>query len=537
MQEIHRRIRFSVIAGAFLSLTGYFGFKFASAVFNYEKVTYEAPDFVFPVTLTFILSVVIYLFLGLTVKWKESKKFNLKRWHIFVPLVIVSLILLITMYPGFFPYDSVMMYEAYDSGQYTNHYSPFISFILGLTISLGKFLWSTNFGHAIFILFQFVFVDIALTETIYYCSKKLNKKSFGIISLLFFIIHPLFQIMQIRSGQDTIFAGLFILICLEFLKISEDENYFNKKIKYVYIVVLLLLFFMTRNNGLYAAIPALLAGFFTLKNKINLKKLYITLSIPIVLFLGYQLLFINNVVYQKDSFYKETLNVPLMQIARSVYISQDKDIENELNEYFYEGCADWRGVTFNWYYYIYSSGISDPYKDCMNTEVIEKDPIKFFSLWTKIGTKYPVEYIEAPAIFMLGLYYPFLPYEPHGKVFYQWHLYIDSFTTDFSDYGISGVKFTKPMKKIADELFYWQHWSKIPVLNLLWRAPITFFLCILTILYTLYKRKYHYLFPLSLIFGLILTVFLSPVLLFRYLLPAVLSMPIMVYIFMKSMVK
>ena len=228
MREIHRRIRFSVITSAFLSLTGYFGFKFASAVFNYEKVTYEAPDFVFPVTLTFILSVVIYLFLELTIKWKESKNFNLKRWHIFVPLAIISLILLITMYPGFFPYDSVMMYEACDSGQYTNHYSPFISFILGLTISLGKILRSANFGHAIFILFQFVFVDIALTETVYYCSKKLNKKSFGIISLLFFIIHPLFQVMQIRSGQDTIFAGLFLLICLEFLKISEDEKISTK---------------------------------------------------------------------------------------------------------------------------------------------------------------------------------------------------------------------------------------------------------------------------------------------------------------------
>lgn len=93
------------------------------------------------------------------------------------------------------------------------------------------------------------------------------------------------------------------------------------------------------------------------------------------------------------------------------------------------------------------------------------------------------------------------------------------------------------MKKIADDLFYRQEWSKIPVLNLLWRAPITFFLCILTILYAMYKRKYPYLFPLSLIFGLILTVFLSPVLLFRYLLPAVLSMPIMAYIFMKSMIK
>ena len=538
MREIRRHIIYSIVIGLFLSLTGYFGFKFANATFNYEGVEYSSLDIVFIITLTVFLSVAIYLLLNLKIIFKEDKHFTLRRWHIFLPLILMSIVLLITLFPGFFPWDSVDMYKRSQTGAYTNHFSPLITFLIGATISFGKAIGHPNIGHALLIIAQFVLVNIALTETIFYCSKKLNRKVFGIIMTVFFVFHPLVQILSLRSGQDTIFAGFFLLLCLEFLKISENSEYFNKKLKYFYIFVLVFFTCATRNNGLYAILPTIVAGIFILKKEAIKKKFLFTVSISLIIFFGYNHLIINNIVPEKDSFFRETINVPVMQIARTAYFDPDNETIKELKTYFDSNCINWRDMKFSLMYYIRAAGISDPYKDCMLTNKIDKDPLKFFRLWAKAGAEHPVNYVEAPAVFMLGLYYPFLPYEPYGKkLFYQWHLYIDSYTSDYYEDGVNSRSFTFDMKNFADFMFYQQEWSKIPVLNQLWRAPITTYLCFFAIVFALFKRKYKYILPLALIFGLWLTVFLSPVLLFRYLLPVVLCTPIMVYILIKTIQK
>lgn len=538
MREIRRHIIYSVIIGAFLSLAGYFGYKFSNATFNYEEVKYSSLDLFFVIMATVFLSAIFYLILGIKIKLKEAKQFTLKKWHIFLPLILMSIVLIITLFPGFLPWDSIDMYRRFQTGEYTTHFSPFITFLIGVAISFGKAIGHPNFGHALLIIAQFVLVDIALTETIFYCSKKLNRKSFGIIMTIFFILHPLVQVLSIRSGQDTFFGGLFLLLSLEFLKISENTEYFNKKIKYFYIFILIFFLCATRNNGLYALLPALIAGIFILKKDVIKKKFYIAVSVPLIVFLGYNYLFIHNIVPKKDSFFQETINIPVMQIARTAYFDSEDETINKLKTYFNDSCINWRGMKLSWSYYIRASGISDPYKDCMYANKIAENPLRFFSLWAKAGIKHPVNYIEAPAVFMLGLYYPFVPYEPYSKqVFYQWHLYIDSYTSDYFEDGVNSRSFTFDMKNFADFMFYQQEWSKIPVLNLLWRAPITTYLCFFSIMFTLYKRKYKYMLPLALIFGLWLTVFLSPVLLFRYLLPVVLCTPIMVYILIKTIQK
>ena len=536
MQKIRRHIFFSIFTGTFFSTLFYFGTKFLSATFNDTAVNYSGLDFVFLIPIIIATSLIFYFLFDLKLKGKKDKKFNLKRWHIFVPLSIISLVTLLGFFPGHYPYDSSVMYESFQAGEISNHFSPLVTVVLGAFISVGKFFGSEVFGHAAFILCQFIFLNFILTKIIFYCSEKLNRKSFGIIFTIFFALNPLVQTLLIRSGQDTIFGGLFALLCFEFLKISEDEKYFSGKKKYIYLSVLIFLLCATRNNGLYTLIPVLFSGFFVLKNNKEFrKKFFIATTIPIIIFLGYNYIFINNVIKKKDSFFSETLSVPIMQIARSMYFNPDDNFKEELKTYFKEDCDTWIHVKWGWHKYNYSAGISDPFKDCLIAEKIDEDPMKFFDLWRRIGKKNAVSYIEAPFVFMLGLYHPYTSYDQMKHTF-TWHKYIDSYYDEYHRYGMGGGSLIPAVQKVYDKLINEQVWSEIPVLRILWSAPFATHLCLITILFSLYRKKYKYLLPLMLVFGLIITVALSPVMLFRYMFPAVICLPIMAYI-LKSVLK
>ena len=524
MKEIHRHIRFALVSGLIFTFFSYFGTRFLFATMNREKVSYSALYVLFPTIITIASSLVFYFLLNIKLKNKKDQIFNLKKWQVFLPLLLSSLIVFLACFPGHHPFDSSDMYQAFTSGNITTHYSPLITLIIGF------FLNYANVGCAILIILQILFINFVLTEIIFYCSKRLEQKRFSIIFILFFVLHPLVQALIIRTGQDTIFSGIFALLCLEFLKISEDKNYFNKKSKIIYLAVLTFCLCATRNNGLYALLPTLIVAPFLVKNK---KQIIIALLTPTLVYFGYNFILTHTFV-QKESFYRETLNVPIMQIARAMYFNPDENLKNELSLYFNEDCKTWTHTKMDWQTYIRVAGISDLYKSCLNTSEIEKDPAKFFSLWARIGSKNPVEYLEAPWILMIGLYHPYTHSIPRS--FYSWHPYIDSWSGEYDRNGIEQISLIPPVKNLLDSLIDDQVWYEIPVFRVLWSAPLSTHLCLIAIILILYKRKYQYLLPLLFIFGLILTVFLSPIALFRYSLPAIFCLPIMCYI-IKSVLK
>ena len=534
MHKFYRHIFYSVLAGCFFTFIGYFGTRLLIATMNKTEAVYSVLDITCAISITIITSMAFYFILNLKIKNKANESFEIKRWQIFMPLLYTSLVVFLALFPGHYPYDSSDMYQIFQSGEYTTHYSPLITFIIGLFLSVGKNIGSIQLGHATLIILQCLFVNIVLTEIIYYCSNKLKQKSFTIFSTVFFIIHPLVQVLIVRSGQDTIFGGLFALLCLELLKIVEEEKYFDKKRRFVYLFILIFLMCATRNNGFYALLPAVIIGIFVVKKGLR-KKFLIAAITPLIAFLGYNNLLIKNIVSENESFYQETLSVPIMQIARAVYFHPDNDFKQELATYFDLDYVNWSGGTMKWEEYPENAGISDPYKNCLRTEEIEKDPKKFFELWAKIGAKYSKEYAEAPAVLALGLYHPYLDY-PAGKNNFQWHLYVDSFGGIYEKNELEFKSLIPPLYSLIDYLIHNQAWSKVPILHLLWGAPFTTYLCLLLILFVLYKKQYKYLLPVMLIFGLLITIFLSPVMLFRYIFPAVLCTPIMVYIF-KSVLK
>ena len=539
MKELRRRIFFSIFLGLFFGNALYFGARLADATINFKDYRFEVIDILFAFLLTFIFTIIFYFVLGIKLKEKAKNELKLKRWYIFVPLMLVSTIMLAAMYPGHHPADSHTMLDLFDTNEYWSHFPPFVCMIIGVFFTFGRAIGHVNIGFALMIFLQTILVNFALTEAIFYCSKKLKSKLFLIILIIFFITHPLVQTLLIRAGQDTIFGGILLLIGTKLLKISEDENYFNKKRRIVFFAILSFLLCITRNNGVYVLILVAITSIFTIKNKELKKRFIIAVSAPFLAFFSFQNFYVSSITKYQDSFFQETINIPILQIARSMYYNPDKESLKELEEYFLqEGCNTWLGMEWKWSNYNHSAGISDPYKDCMFSHNIEKDPLKFFALWAKIGSQNINHYIAAPAVFGLSLYYPYVDYYQHPKeLTYQWHRYVDSYYETYNYDGLHTTEFVTPLKSFMDSYIMEQNWSRTPVLHQLWRATFTTYLLLITIVFVFYRKSYKYLLPLSLVFGLVLTVALAPVILFRYIFPAVLCTPIMIYILIKTMRK
>lgn len=485
---------------------------------------------------TVVCSSFIFYILGLNYKIKTDKNFKLDWKKVFLPLMAISLFLLLAIYPGNYSYDSIFQYRRYYLGIYGTHYPPIFCWLLGTFLTVGNNIFG-NFEIGLFtlLLLQSAFINFVITKIILYTSDRIKNKKFTIISILFLATHLLAQVLIISSCHDVIFGGFFALLTLEFLKMSEVEDYFKSKKNFFKVGAITILMCLFRNNGFFALIPAVVIGLIFLKK--NRVRFSIMLLIPMIIFQGYNQVYSRFISSDTQSFVHESLNLPVMQIARALYYNHPQTWSEELNTYFYEVC--------DWASYKRFTGISDNFKHCIKDEYVQGHLVKFVGYWLKLGLKAPHRYIEAPGLLSLGLWYPWKTYpeDAHGKA-NIWHPYIEHAVVDATNRYPENE--AAPIKRHAlipvfdrflDHVLNGQRWSQIYGIRVLWGGAFTTFTMIIAILFALYKKQRQYLIPLGLIFSLTLTVFLAPVVLFRYIFPVVLTTPIMFYIIVKTCTK
>ncbi|MBR1802156.1 hypothetical protein IJ768_02950 [Candidatus Saccharibacteria bacterium] len=519
-----RRLVFSAIFGFFLSIFLVIG----KQMNDDGAITF---GFTTPLNLmiVFILLTAVTYYLISKIKYKNGKKFDLKRWQIFLPLAIVSVFILFAVYPGNYNIDIAWQWAAYKTGNLGTHYPIFYNFIF---CSLMEFLYNIfhSWEFTIFILnlIQTLLVNFVVMEIVMFFGKRIKSKKFTIIAMLFYLTNPLYQCLIISTGHDIGFSAIFALIIIETIKMVEEKEYFLKKKNWAKFIILVFVLCIFRNNGSFAIIPALILGLFVIGKGKRLKLTAIVM-IPILLFTGYNQFIVNNVVKEKESVLRESLNIPVNQLARALYYNHPSVWSEELELYFEPEC--------NWALYGKWPAISDFQKTCLKTDYIESHLTDFVAYWAKIGLKVPHRYIEAPFLFDLGAYYPFIDYatEPdtdatrHGYVQYGVHIkkYLGEYIEIYRYPNIPVVD------KIMEQLIVYQKWNKIAFFRVIWGGAFTTILLLFTACYVGWKKQKQYFVPLAFIFGMLLTVLLSPVILYRYMFPIVLCIPAMFYIILK----
>ena len=476
-----------------------------------------------------LIETVTYIFID-KIKYKSDKKYNVKRWQIFLPLFLIAFFVLFACYPGNYNIDITYEWNIYKANSYSTHFPIFYNMVFcGLMDFLHSIFNSWEVAVFILNLAQITIVTLVVSEILFYLSKRIKNKNFTLLLTLYYIINPLFLTLIMSTSHDIGFAVIFALIVLETVKMVENEDYFEKRINWLKFIFLTFMFCIFRNNGLFAIVPALILGLFFMKGKRI--KFTAIVTIPLIMFIGYNQLIVNNVVTNKESVFRESLNVPVNQMARALYYNFPRAFSEEQYKYFEVEC--------NWPYYGRYPMITDFQKRCLKTDYIEKHFFEFLAYWAKVGTKAPHRYVEAPFLFWLGAYYPFITYHDpseddptlHGYVSYSIHR--NDGNVFLGRIDIDRYPHIKIVDKAMTELITNQKWSKIFFFRVIWGGSFTTILLIFTACYVALKKQKKYFLPLCFIFGMLLTVLLSPVVLYRYMFPIVLSVPIMFYVILK----
>ena len=473
----------------------------------------------------------------------------------FVSIFAVTILVWLFIFPGIFTYDMAsqneIMYNCLSTGNcYINgisiaHWSLPYGFLLAGFLDFGyQIFHNYEAGLAIAMLIQALFVSYVETRIVLFATKYSRSKVVYILSTLFFCLMPFLIVISLSACQDVLFAGLFALTILNLFESLLDKSYLEHKFTYFKFPLLSFLMCTVRSNGVYCLIFLLIFVLLFVRRKYvdsptvaqpHFKRnLIILLIIPIVAAFLYDGPFLRALHIEKSSSIQEILGIPSQQLARAYYRAPDSFTEEETASLF--EFYDVNGEDFPEYqnYPL----ISDYTKRALNTSTTSSNLLGYVGLWASVGIKNPKAYIDAFLLNSLGYWYPNKNYnDPRINL-------------DFMNYPGFAMTFTfldtenhpnmKPIYRQSvnndvaqkiDGLIFQDDWQKTPLYSTFCSISTYILLSIFTVGYLWLKRHYYLLMPLGLVLGLIFTLFLSPVAIFRYAYPIVMLAPCFIALF------
>ena len=470
----------------------------------------------------------------------------------FASIFIVTIIVFLFVYPGIYTYDMARQNEiitncfstgtCYSGNKSISHWSLSYGLIFAGFLEFGHLVFHNyEAGMAIAMFVQMLFVCYVETRIVLFTTKYSHSKLVYILSTLFFCLMPFLVIMSLSAAQDVLFGGLFALIFLNLFDALFDNSYFKHKINFVKIPLLSFLMCTVRGNGVYCLIFLLIFIFLFVRRKYTnitpphfKRNLIILILIPIIAAFLYDGPFLKALHIEKTSSLNEILGIPSQQLARAYFQTPNDFTEQELSELseFY----DINDKDFQQYpkYPI----ISDYTKNSLNVSATSSNLPGYIGLWFSIGIKNPKSYIDAFLLNNLGYWYPNKNYnDPRINLDYINYPGF-SMTTAFTN------KETHPtMKPVTrhsvndsisqkiDGLIFQDGWQKKPLYSTFCAISTYILLSVFALCYIWLKRRYYLLMPFGLILGLLLTLLLSPVAIFRYAYPIVILAPCFIAMF------
>ena len=448
-----------------------------------------------------------------------------KYWWISFGLIFfVWMLTYLALFPGVYGYDAPnQIIQGLGKIPYST-YQPIVhSWLLGKCVELGfRFTGSYEIGLGIYSFLQLSFMAYAATEVCMYILKKTKHYFWWIGSLIVFCFFPLHSVFAVSSTKDIIFTGIFSLLFIKVLEMTEhtDEFWSSPRKIAIYSLLLFALCWF-RNNGVHIVICMLLVSVILLRKQ--WKKIILFTLIPIVAFNFIQSSLIKFDIVAAGPTLREMMSVPCQQLAR-VYTYNSESLsqaeKKELFEYIpEEGLAAYAQLPL----------ISDSVKGVLNTEKIENDMGKFLSFYLKVGIENPKSYIEAFMLNTLGTWYP-------NKYYQDWrqaHPYIETKMIDAKAYWEKYIQMERMSVLPHYEYLlvgFFEHafWEKIPIVSSIFTLGTYTWLIVLCTFYAILRKNYKALVPLSLLYGVIITMMLGPVSLIRYGYPLIFTAPLVI---------
>lgn len=452
-------------------------------------------------------------------------------------VTLVWLLGYLALFPGVYATDVSYWYYEFSRPEVpiSSQWSPLYCGMYYGFMKMGEILFDSHVaGFAIFSFLQMSFVLAVVWNVLSF----LNRKFRGIVlvcSAAFFALLPTHMILSLTSAQDPVFAACFAMCVLEMLELAQDpETFWMSKKNYAKMAAWLILFCMIRNNGMYAVLVMFfLTAVFIRKCR---RQIFFVTGAVIVAVLLYQGPVYHILGIQKGTALREMLSLPLQQMAYVYNYEYEQLSEQQVNQMQrYMPDEDWR---------MYMPCISDQIKNRMDTVAIRNDMAGFIRLYLELFLTEPVGYIKGAAMQTFGLWYPNKKW-PDARI---WHPYIsyqclDTYGIELAGFAVSRSSLFPAYEELLSTLYgkgedhsgyggnLSMEFSNVPVLGVLSKAGIYFWMTLYLFFYALYRRWREPFLILGLGIGIFVTVFLSPVIMYRYCAPMIFAAPLFAAVF------
>lgn len=455
---------------------------------------------VYTIIFSKIISIIFSYFENLNLEETNKKdifKPNLKCFIIVAVILFIAwLPYFLNCYPGITSYDTnYQLMQGYGVYDLTNHHPVLHTQIITFLVKLGySIAGNYNFGIAICSILQMIACSLTFSYIIYYMAKKQVPFSIKLITFLLFAFNPIVPQLSIAIWKDIPFTLLLTWFVIGIIEmITNEEKFFKSKIKLIIYAVIITLIMFFKNNGIYIILLTL--PFVLIAKRKYWIKILIAFVVPIIFYyimtgVGYEKL---NIIKGSS---KEMLSIPVQQMARVTKYRIDELTEEEKN-------AISEYLPINEIGELYRPTISDNIKNILNENAYEQDKLNFFKLYIKLAIHFPGETLEAFVGNTYGYYYPEVVTFPVA---------VGTYTQVFEEEKFMDIH-TDPIIEIPflDNVINSIYNKEIPIVSLLGNIGFVFWIFLILLMYTIYKKKYQYLLMYVPIIILYLTCIASPV--------------------------
>lgn len=427
-------------------------------------------------------------------------------------------------FPAVMSYDfNVQSIQAVNGFQFFTTHHPLIhTLLIRLFLKFGQAIGSYSLGIAAFTLCQMLILSSIFAYACNMAGRIMGKKRYAYLTAAYFALLPFFPVLAIAITKDILFSAFFLLFILLQLEISFCTRKPYKALLYAASVPTGVLCMMFRNNALYAFIVYTLV-YVILGGKKWYINLLISAAVITLSFTG-----LNTMEKQMNAIKgnkAEMFSVPIQQFARTGKYHDGYLLPEEyqiIDKYVHS--YEWPN---------YNPPIADTVKGSVSHyfTVWEEDMSQTLKDWIFIGKRYPNDYIDAFLAMTEG--YWFWDDVSHATVLGEGKtsglglIYTFNASKSSSFEGIENKELVPFVKDFYSSVLNGNGYMNIPILNILFKPAFYCWMTFWILCFAIYFRKKKAIVVSAWPLIYLLTLYLGPVVNFRYIFPFAVSVPIL----------
>jgi len=432
----------------------------------------------------------------------------------FLVLWVLTLLSWVPCYLAYYP--GIMMYDAPEQlrmaynglSSYTTHHPPLHTMILELCVKIG-----TKTGMEViqvYSVIQMVLMSAALAYLMMYILRKMcNTKTMLAVLIIYYMLNPIIAIFSFEMTKDSYFMMAYVLFSVGLYSyIEAPEEYRKHPLKCVSFAMTILFSMLFRHNAFYVMIVLMIMLLIFWGKKYGRLLLTVIFAAAICVYSV-----ITGPVYQSLGIQKNGIHemtaVPMQQISL-VYLEEKDNLDAETVE------EIGKFIDPDQIEELYNPRFYDPIKDfAVNQTALNENKGEFFSLWLKLGVKYPKEYVRAFLMLNVPYWYP----EAKSWDEFSRRPYIEDGVHASEYYSFQREPKLPLLLMFYQEIASYLLLEKIPVINFLTSITASIWILLAAMVILFARRMYREMMavlPSVLLWG---TYMLGPVSNFRYVFP------------------